>query len=63
MPGLPVPHHLPEFAQAHIRWVSDAVQTLLWRVNLLEMRGYESQRILLPLKVKLELEYCQEEWQ
>ena len=25
-PGLPVPHHLPEFAQTHIHWVSDAIQ-------------------------------------
>ena len=26
MPGLPVLHHLPEFAQAHAHWVSDAIQ-------------------------------------
>ena len=25
-PGLPVPHHLPEFAQAHAHCISDAVQ-------------------------------------
>ena len=25
-PGLPVPHHLPEFAQTHVCWVSDAIQ-------------------------------------
>ena len=24
-PGLPVPHHLLEFAQTHVRWVTDAV--------------------------------------
>ena len=24
--GLPVPHHLPEFAQVHVHWVSDAIQ-------------------------------------
>ena len=24
--GLPVPHHLPEFAQTHVRWVGDAIQ-------------------------------------
>ena len=24
-PGLPVPHHVPKFAQAHVHWVSDAV--------------------------------------
>ena len=26
MPGLPVYHHLPEFTQTHIHWVSDAFQ-------------------------------------
>ena len=25
-PGFPVPHHLPEFAQTHVHWVSDATQ-------------------------------------
>ena len=25
-PGLPVPHHLPEFAQVHIHGISDAIQ-------------------------------------
>ena len=26
MPGFPVPHHLPEFAQVHVHWISDAIQ-------------------------------------
>ena len=26
MPGLPVPHHLPEFAQVHVHWVGDAIE-------------------------------------
>ena len=26
MPGFPVPHHLPEFAQIHVHWISDAIQ-------------------------------------
>ena len=26
MPGLPVHHHLPEFTQTHVHWVTDAVQ-------------------------------------
>ena len=26
MPGLPVHRHLPEFAQTHVHWVSDAIQ-------------------------------------
>ena len=25
-PGFPVPHHLPEFAQLHVHWISDAIQ-------------------------------------
>ena len=25
-PGLPVPHHLPEFAQIHVHWISDPIQ-------------------------------------
>ena len=25
-PGFPVHHHLPEFAQTHVHWVSDAIQ-------------------------------------
>ena len=25
-PGLPIPHCLPEFAQFHVHWVSDAIQ-------------------------------------
>ena len=27
MPGLAVPHYLLEFAQVHVRWVSDAIQS------------------------------------
>ena len=26
MPGFPLHHHLPELAQTHVRWVSDAIQ-------------------------------------
>ena len=26
-PGLPTPHHLSEFAQTHVHWVNDAIQT------------------------------------
>ena len=25
-PGLPVHHHLPEFTQTHVHWISDAIQ-------------------------------------
>ena len=27
MPGLPVLHHLLEFAQTHVRWIDDAIQS------------------------------------
>ena len=26
MPGSPVPHHLPEFAQVHVHWIGDTIQ-------------------------------------
>ena len=26
-PGFPVPHHLPEFAQVHVHWIGDAIQS------------------------------------
>ena len=26
LPGLPVPHYFPEFAQVHVHWVGDAIQ-------------------------------------
>ena len=26
LPGFPVLHHLPEFAQSHVHWVDDAIQ-------------------------------------
>ena len=27
MPGFPVPDHLPEFAQVHVHWIDDAIQS------------------------------------
>ena len=35
MPGFPVLHHLPEFAQTHIHRVGDAIQPTLWHVSML----------------------------
>ena len=29
-PGFPVPHHLPEFAQLHVHWISDDIQHLIF---------------------------------
>jgi len=36
MPGFPVLHHLPEFAQTHVHWVGDAIQPThpLWSPSL-----------------------------
>ena len=34
-PGLPVPHHLLEFAQVHVHWVGDAIQPSLPLLPLL----------------------------
>ena len=33
-PGLPVPHHLPEFAQVRVLWISDAILTISFSVAL-----------------------------
>ena len=33
MPGFPVLHHLPEFAQTHIHWIGYAIQTISSSVN------------------------------
>ena len=30
MPGFPVLHHLPEFSQTHVSWVSDALHLILY---------------------------------
>ena len=35
MPGFPVLHHPPQFAQTHIHWVSDAIQYLILYRSLL----------------------------
>ena len=45
-PGFPVLHHLPEFAQTHVHWVSDAVNHLILCRPLLL-----SPSILLSIKV------------
>ena len=34
-PGLPVPHHLPEFAQTHVHWVGNAIQPPILHYPLL----------------------------
>ena len=38
-PGLPVPHHLPEFAQVHFHRISDAVQPSSPALNLSHHQG------------------------
>ena len=42
-PGLPVPHHLPKFAQVHVYCISDAIHSLiLWRLLLLLPSNFPS---------------------
>ena len=36
MPGFPVPHHLLEFTQVHVRWVGDAIPAF----SYLFLKGY-----------------------
>ena len=46
-PGFPVLHHLPELAQTHIQWVSDAIQQfVLCRPLLLLPSIFSSIRVL-----------------
>ena len=33
MPGFPVPHHLPEFAQVHVHCVSDVIRQIILKGN------------------------------
>ena len=45
-PGLPVRHYLPEFAQAHVHWVGDAIPRLiLFRPLLLLPSVFPSSRV------------------
>ena len=50
MPGLPVHHHLLEFTQNHVHWVSDAIQHLILCHPLL----------LLPSTVPSVMDFCNE---
>ena len=45
--GLPVPHHLPEFAQVHVHWLSDAIQACSFSLCI----GFVSWK---PTQVKIE---------
>ena len=42
MPGFPVLHYLHEFAQAHVRWVSDTIQTFHSSPLALNLSQYQS---------------------
>ena len=49
MPGLPVPHYLPKFAQVHVHWVCDAIQPShpltpsSTALNLFRIRGFSNE--------------------
>ena len=46
MPGFPVLHHLPKYAQTHVHWVGDAIQPLiLCRPLLLPLSIFPSIRV------------------
>ena len=44
-PGFPVPHHLPEFAQTHVHWVSDATQPPILHHPLLVLSTFTNIRV------------------
>ena len=53
MPGFPVHHQLPQFAQTHVHWVSDAIQPshpLLFpsppAFNLFQHQGFSNESVL-----------------
>ena len=45
MPGFPVLHYLPEFAQTHVHWVSDVVHLILCHSRLLLPSIFPSIRV------------------
>ena len=44
-PGFPVPHRLPEVAQTHVHWVSDAIQPPILHHPLLVLSTFPSIRV------------------
>ena len=53
MPGLPVFHYLPEFAQTHVHWVSDTSQHLILCSSLIllpsifpSIKGFSNESVL-----------------
>ena len=53
-PGFPVLHHLPEFAQTHVRWIGDAIQPsyLLSSPSLHVLNLSQHQGLLLALLIR-----------
>ena len=52
-PGFPVLHHLPEFAQNHVHWVSDPIQQ---SHPLISLMLYEITNMSFPLKKAVSME-------
>ena len=58
MPGFPIIHYLPEFAQTHVHWISDAIQSshplsppFPLALNLSQHQGlFFSRKLALPIK-------------
>ena len=68
-PGFPVLHYLPELAQIHVHWVSDAIQSshpLLTAsppaLNLSSIRVFSSESSLHQVAKVLELQYQFFQW-
>ena len=71
-PDFPVLHYLPEFAQIHVHWASDAIQLshLLLppsppALNLSNIRVFSSESVLhirWPKVLKLQLQYQSFQW-
>ena len=70
MPGFPVLHYLPEFAQIHVHWIRDSNYLILWCPVLLLPSIFPSIRVFsseLALyirwpKLKLQLQHQSFQW-
>ena len=65
MPGSAVLHYLLEFAQTHVRWVHDAIQTSTPNLNLSQYQGlfqWVSSSHQVPKMLVLQLDHQSFQW-
>ena len=55
--GLPVPHHLPEFSQADVRWIGDAIQPFTFCCPLLLLPSIFSSIRVFPNEPALHIKW------